>query len=185
MLTSPPTRASRSSRSTRIRSRGVTLIELAIVFVIVGILMAMGLPAMADILRDNRVRSIAESFSDGLGRARIEAIQRNTTVNFAVDGRAWRIELPDPGGGDAATLRSATPATSDAALTVGAAQSTLAFDGSGRASLAGFAIDFGHSSGSCEADGGSIRCLRVVVSARGAIRTCDPALGGTDPRACN
>jgi type IV fimbrial biogenesis protein FimT len=39
---------------------------------------------------------------------------------------------------------------------------------------------------SCIADGGSMRCLRVVVSGGGSIRMCDPTPGVVmpDPRAC-
>lgn len=185
MLSLIAPRSSPGSRFARRRFEGVTLIEMVVVFAVVGILAAMGMPVMSEFLRDNRVRAVAESFADGLSRARIEAIQRNTTVNFAVDGAGWRIELPDPGGGAAATLRAAASVSSDAAISVDAAQATIGFDGSGRASVAGYAIVFGHSSGSCEDAGGSVRCLRVAVSARGAIRTCDPAVGTTDPRTCN
>jgi type IV fimbrial biogenesis protein FimT len=38
----------------------------------------------------------------------------------------------------------------------------------------------------CIADGGSMRCLRVVVTGGGSIRMCDPTPGivAPDPRAC-
>lgn len=40
--------------------------------------------------------------------------------------------------------------------------------------------------GNCASAGGEIRCLRVVVSATGQIRMCDPAItaASTDPRKC-
>jgi len=39
--------------------------------------------------------------------------------------------------------------------------------------------------GTCAASGGEMRCLRVVVSATGQIRMCDPAVtASTDPRKC-
>lgn len=160
------------------------MIEMVIVFAVVGILAAMGMPVLSEFLRDNRVRAATENFADGLGRARIEAIQRNTTVDFVVDGLGWRIELPDPGGGSPSVLRAAAAVSADPALSVNAAQASVAFDGSGRASVAGYTIDLGHSAGSCAAGGGSVRCLRIEVTARGAIRTCDPAVASTDPRAC-
>jgi type IV fimbrial biogenesis protein FimT len=161
------------------------MIEMAIVIVIIGILTALGMPTMSDVMRDNRVRSIAERFADGLGRARIEAIQRNTTVSFTVDDLGWQIALPDPGGGAATPILSLAAPAADAGYSAAAAQPQILFSGNGRASIADFSIDLGHSGGSCEADGGEVRCLRLTVSTRGAIRMCDPATGNGDPRACN
>lgn len=184
MLNSADARNAPGAPATRKRVTGVTLIEMVVVLAVVGILAAMGMPVLSEFLRDNRVRAATEGFADGLGRARIEAIQRNTTVNFVVAGPGWRIELPDPGGGSPSTLRTVAAVTTDPALIVNASQATIGFDGSGRASVAGYTIDLGHSDSDCAANGGQVRCLRIAVSARGAIRTCDPAVGGTDPRTC-
>lgn len=42
------------------------------------------------------------------------------------------------------------------------------------------------SAGACTADGGEMRCLRVLVTAGGLVRMCDPAVtAGGDPRRCN
>ena len=38
--------------------------------------------------------------------------------------------------------------------------------------------------GSCAADGGTMRCLRVTVSTGGQVRMCDPSVASTDPRGC-
>jgi type IV fimbrial biogenesis protein FimT len=40
------------------------------------------------------------------------------------------------------------------------------------------------SAGTCEADGGTVRCLRIVVSPAGQVRMCDPNTTSPDPRAC-
>lgn len=38
--------------------------------------------------------------------------------------------------------------------------------------------------GTCAADGGTVRCLRVTVSTGGQVRMCDPSVASTDPRGC-
>lgn len=38
--------------------------------------------------------------------------------------------------------------------------------------------------GTCVADGGTMRCLRVTVSTGGQVRMCDPSVVNTDPRGC-
>lgn len=48
-----------------------------------------------------------------------------------------------------------------------------------------FDYDFGASdTGTCEAVGGPVRCLRIQVARGGRIRTCDPALASTNPASC-
>jgi type IV fimbrial biogenesis protein FimT len=53
--------------------------------------------------------------------------------------------------------------------------------------LAGnFTIDVPDSTGAnCMANGGKLRCLRIVVTPSGAVRMCDPSINSSaDPRAC-
>lgn len=38
--------------------------------------------------------------------------------------------------------------------------------------------------GTCALSGGEMRCLRVLVTAMGQVRMCDPAVAAGDPRAC-
>jgi len=48
-------------------------------------------------------------------------------------------------------------------------------------------IDVAPTTGTCEAAGGSVRCMEVVVTSGGQIRMCDPRLTQTkptDPQAC-
>lgn len=65
---------------------------------------------------------------------------------------------------------------------------TVTFNGLGRVTgypAGGIAIDVKNSSGNCQDAGGTIRCLKVMISASGAIRMCDPAVSdATDPRKC-
>lgn len=87
----------------------------------------------------------------------------------------------------------ARPASEGSANTVVTAdQSCLAFNGLGlphgpEPCNVGdiVAINIVGTSGTCTEDGGSVRCLRVVLSPNGQVRTCDPALSiSSNPRGC-
>jgi type IV fimbrial biogenesis protein FimT len=169
---------------------GFTLVELLIVISVIGILAAMGLPSLGDLLRDNAVRTQAEQAVDGLQRARLEAIRRNASVNFVpqANSAGWKITMADPKGGADLVLHEHTAPESEAACTArysaALEPARIAFGGNGRASDNSFSADFGYGTARCAADGGTVRCLRLQVSARGAARMCDPALSAPDPRAC-
>ncbi len=74
---------------------------------------------------------------------------------------------------------------------VAAGQSTFVFNGLGRLTPvpASSPININISlpnAGTCKADGGTVRCLRVTVTTGGQVRMCDPAFptAGTDPQRC-
>jgi type IV fimbrial biogenesis protein FimT len=71
---------------------------------------------------------------------------------------------------------------------VTADQSGLIFNGLGRVTPAptgDVTIGIVGNTGTCVADGGSVRCLRIIVSTNGQVRICDPAITlSGDPRAC-
>ncbi|MFN5746320.1 MAG: Tfp pilus assembly protein FimT/FimU [Methylococcaceae bacterium] len=77
-----------------------------------------------------------------------------------------------------------------AAVTVAANQGLIVFNVLGQrtaASAALGAVNLSVSSpagGSCLAEGGTVRCLRVAVSTAGQIRLCDPSLAAGDPGSC-
>ena len=64
------------------RQRGVTLIELAIGLAIIGVLLAMALPAFRTFLQNTQIRNAAETTLSGITLARTEAIRRNASVRF-------------------------------------------------------------------------------------------------------
>ncbi|HRO60834.1 MAG TPA: GspH/FimT family pseudopilin [Burkholderiaceae bacterium] len=176
----------RSSNARRLvrEARGFTILELAIVISVIGIVTALGLPSLSDVLRDNGVRSRAERYSEGLSLARLEAIQRNARVDFVADGVGWSITMPDPAGGSDLVLHRVAPGSGDANYTGVASATGVSFNGTGRASTGTFEANFGYSGRSCEAMGGDVRCLRVRLNARGTSQLCDPAVDSADPRAC-
>jgi type IV fimbrial biogenesis protein FimT len=61
-------------------ARGVTLIELLVTIVVLGVLLAMGLPSLRDFLVGNRLSSNVNGFIGLVNYARSEAIVRNQDV---------------------------------------------------------------------------------------------------------
>ncbi len=195
------------------RQRGFNLIELMVVIAILGMLLAAGLPIVSEGIRDSRLRSAGESLITGLRVAQSEALKRNTVFRFQlvtnltsscainVNGPAWiasaesatgKCDVSDYETSPFPIRRDGTLSTGDVTVTADG-NGTVCFTGIGRpttgpagcnATLAEM-IDIKPASGACLADGGDARCLRVLVSATGTIRMCDPAVtSAQDPRIC-
>jgi type IV fimbrial biogenesis protein FimT len=89
--------------------RGFSLVELIVGMAILGVLLAIAMPAFSNWLRNARVRTAAESVQNGLQLARAEAVRRNTTVAFSSShhrrqlradtaGPNWVVSLDSPSG---------------------------------------------------------------------------------------
>lgn len=88
--------------------RGVSMIELLIGLTIIGILAAIGVPALSSWLQNGQIRVAAESIQNGLQLARAEAVHRNSRVRFQLTTTTdntcalstansnWVISLDDP-----------------------------------------------------------------------------------------
>lgn len=164
---------------------GMTLIELMIGVLILSIVIAKGLPSLLDYISNDRIRSAAEEFRSGLETARMEAIKRNTTVNFVPDTTGWSVVLPGVNGGADETLHARAPKSNEAGLSAEPSLASVAFSGSGRLAVPGaFSVDIASTTNACTADGGEARCLRVTVSPGGMVRMCDPALPADAPAGC-
>ena len=165
--------------------RGITLVELMIALLILSIVLAKGLPTLLDYISNDRIRSAAEEMRSGLESARMEAIRRNTTVNFVPDATGWSVILPAVGTTPDEVLIARTPKHSEAALTATPSLASVGFNGSGRLAAPGdFSVDIAQSGDACQAAGGNARCLRVTVSPGGMVRMCDPALPADAPQGC-
>ncbi len=77
MLTKPSALGDRASLQA-----GVTLIELIVSLVLVGIFLAMAAPSFSTWLQNSRIRNTATSLSAGIQLAKAEAVARNTAVRF-------------------------------------------------------------------------------------------------------
>jgi len=192
------------------RQRGVSIIELMVAVVIMGILFALGLPAFTTYLANAKLRTTAEGFLSGLQLARAEAVRRNSNIQFVLtddlptpaavatinpvaNGRHWMIRSADlstfieaksSAEGTGSDPNSASPVQIDSG-----GVSTLTFTGLGGSAL-GTTATFQFTNptgGNCKGatPSGPMRCLNVVVSIGGQIRLCDPAVTAAgDTRGC-
>lgn len=192
----------------RATQRGVSLIELMIGLAIVALVMFVGVPAFSGFLQNTQIRNAAETTLSGITLARAEALRRNQAVRFqlvssltsscALSATAmnWIVSLASPAGmcqvAPSDTIapqiiqkKSSSEGTQNITVaTTGG--SLIAFNGLGRVTGAAITqLDFSNSTGTCEAVGGTMRCLRITVSAGGQAKLCDPKVTSTtDPRKC-
>lgn len=169
------------------RHLGFSLVELMIGVAILAILAGLALPSFQTMLQNSQIRNAAESVTNGLQRARAEAVARNTKVAFALGtDSSWTVSVVTPASviesrdrkeGSKNVTRTAlavdliTPAT------------TITFNNFG-----GIVANADASATLARVDlaavGGN-QNLRVTIGVGGNARMCDPNLAaGSSPRAC-
>lgn len=193
-------------------ARGATLVELVIGIGIVGALMALAIPNFSTWLQNGQIRTAAEAMQNGLQLARATAVQRNAIATFSLvtsttascalstAGPNWVVSMDAPTGAcniapsetvapRILQIRAASEGSPNAVIL--ADQSSIGFNGLGRRVNAGTAAEINinitntTNGGTCVAAGGDMRCLRVMVSASGQIRMCDPSVSAGDTRSCS
>lgn len=180
-------------RAATARQAGFTLIELLIGIVIIGILLARGVPSFRDWIQNSQIRNAAEAIFNGLQLTKAEAVRLNAPVQFVLGtGSSWTVGCVTPNTNDAngdgtedcpTTIQSRSGAEGSSNAVVAATQNSISFDGLGRVTPvpAGdltFTVT-NPTGGTCTAVAGNMRCLNVVVSTGGLIRMCDPAFSRT------
>lgn len=188
---------------------GFNLIEVLVTMAVLGILIALGAPSLAEWLQNQQIRAAAEAIVNGMQVARGEAIRRNLPVQMVLEPptSGWTICEATVAPCDSTTLttdatlviqsRSPDEGTSNANVTPVAADlatTAIAVTFSPLGSVvANFnasptlaRVDVINTRNACIADSGPMRCLRVVVTGGGSVRMCDPTPGvvSPDPRAC-
>jgi len=194
---------------TRAPQRGFNLIEILVTLTVLGFLIALGAPSLAEFLQNQQIRAATEAVVNGMQVARGEAIRRNAPVQMVLEPptSGWTICEATVEPCDSTTL------TTDATLVI---QSRSPEEGTTNANVTPVAADLAtaavavtfsplgsvipnfnatptlartdvfNTRNTCIADSGPMRCLRVVVTGGGSIRMCDPTPGIVmpDPRAC-
>jgi type IV fimbrial biogenesis protein FimT len=178
------------------RSAGFSLIELLIGIVVMGILLALGLPAFTTWLQSAQIRTAAESIQNGLQFARSEAVRLNATaaapVIFTLNGpdSTWTVisgaqTLQQRSGAEGS--RNAVVSWLNPAPTVATLPVSISFNGLGQTDLTGSAwIQITNpTGGTCGTATGNVRCLNITVSTSGQVKMCDPQVSAAgDSRTC-
>jgi type IV fimbrial biogenesis protein FimT len=192
-----------------IRQRGMSLIELMVGITIAALLMGLAVPEFRTAMQNRQIRTAATAIQNGLQLARTEALRRNRNVIFQfTTGNGWQVGCQTPDatvqngeqvcpqviqsrdqqeGSANAQVQSFQVTTAGSTAFSGA----VSFSPLGRTTPdtlpAGATAQYviqNPGAGTCAAAGGPMRCLNVVVTSFGQIRTCDPAVAAGDMRAC-
>ena len=182
-------------------NRGFSLVELMLVISILGIMFALATPDLELYLINQKIRASATSIQSGLQLARSEAVKRNLPVSFvltkavpttcsvkpAADGTNWvvRVEGCTDPTRDFLQGRSGKEGTTNVTVLAQVSganfSNAVIFNGIGRLGItpplkADIQVDV-------QSPGGD-RPLRVLVTAGGQIRLCDPSLPTTNLQSC-
>jgi len=170
---------------------GVSLIELLIAILILGILSSVAAPAFTQWVQNSQIKNAAGSIQDGLQLARVESIRRNQIVQFELGGGSnWTVGCETENGNCPGEIqsRASSEGSSNVEVETNPPTTTVAFNGLGRVTPAATTtLNFDVSNptgGACVAASGPMRCLRVEVAPGGLIRMCDPSLPSSDPKGC-
>jgi type IV fimbrial biogenesis protein FimT len=162
---------------------GFSLVELMIGVVVLGILSALAFPSFQSMLRDRQVRNAAEAITNGLQRARGEAVARNRNIAFTLlTGTTWTVTIAATG--ELLERREGNEGSKDVVvegIPSGASIATFNNVGSQVANLDGSA-SVARFNLSAE---GSVRPLSVLIGLGGNARMCDPNVPSTNVSSCN
>lgn len=173
--------------------QGMSLIELGIGLVIVGILIAASLPSFMAWIQNTQIRTASESMLNGLQMARTEAARRNLRVVFTLGSQSdWTVGCLNVTTACPAAIQSRVSGegSKNASVTVTPAGATqVTFNGigfvvansDGSASITQIDVDVPTSI--LPAD--ESRNLRIAISSGGQVLMCDPSVTTTgDSRKC-
>lgn len=151
---------------------GFTLIELMVAVAILGVLLALGMPAYQDWASRSKVRVAGEGLIGGLVTARNQALQRNSQVHFYLtnnltascalsnSGQSWVVSMADPAG----QCNAAPSDTTDPRII----QSRAGNEGSSRVVIAA-------------TNASSAAANRLIFTGLGRIQTTDAGGADTNP----
>jgi type IV fimbrial biogenesis protein FimT len=175
----------------RAAQAGISLIEVLITIAILGVVMALGMPAYGTWIQNTQIRTAAESIMNGLQTAKNEAVRRNVNVQFKLDSGSssqWRVNLGSSPDDNPLQSRSGDEGTPNATVTRTPGDAdTVTFSSLGRvvanadATASLTQLDVDNTQIAVVADR---RNLRIIIPPGGAFRMCDPKVAAGDPRAC-
>ena len=190
--------------NSRLGQYGVTLVELMVVIVVLGIMIAFAVPSYRDWIQNQQTRAAAESILNGMQFTRNTAVGNNTTARFELcrlTSSNWEVMVAAsaPASAPVADAICGVGATNEfrvqernglegsrnvVVTTVPGGATTVTFNSLGRVTAnADSSVPI--TSVTINTPTGS-RSLQVNVGGGGNVRMCDPAssLAITDPRHC-
>ena len=170
------------------RQLGVTALELLIGVAILAIVSAIAVPSYTEFVANSQIRSTTESIRNGLQVARAEAVKRNATVAFTLNGSdtSWVVGCITVSASCPATIQAKAPkeggsGTVTVAIT---GSNTISFTNLGNATTAAGQLSVVNVDNS-SVPAAKSKDLRIRVGAGGNVRVCDPNVSdATDTRFC-
>lgn len=171
------------------RMRGFSLLELLVVMSILAIVAAAATPTLRAALANARIKTLGESWRNGLDLARSSAIRLNTRVEFVITPGGWQVNRVDSSN-DILHQATGREGNEHVTLTVtpqGADR--LTFDAFGRAladnpnsdsePLQRLDVTVPNNTGLS-----GLRPMRIQLIGAGVARLCDPAKDSGSVGAC-
>jgi type IV fimbrial biogenesis protein FimT len=196
------------------RPGGFTLIELMVTLTLLSLLLMLAVPSFTEWIRNNQIRSTAESLQNALRTAKSRAVNLNRQVVFvttaanpaenalgAANALNWYAQIVPRTAGEESTLvvylEGGSLAPSSSGITVTGGPASICFNSVGRM-VANATPSSSTDVPACTAPAGGEtflisrsgavagkdRRMRVTVSTGGQIRMCDPDRPSTSPEAC-
>ncbi len=151
-------------RQLNYKHSGVTMVEVAVVLAIIGLMVSAALPPLAIYLTNSRLREAANGVLTLALWTRSEAIKRNTTTTLQITGVNLKVSTAENGA--VQVLRSSSLPGS-----ISTSDFTASFDSFGRITPFGTQATVVLSSPNqiCSED---IRCPAVLVDSGGSVSIC-------------
>ena len=111
--------------------RGLTLMEILLVIVLIGLMSAFAIPKLTDAMRRQNVQSARVAFVAMYAQARATAIQRGTTDSLILSGNVLRIRAANPVTGFSEAVGNSVDLYSRYGVTVSSTNSPWTFDSRG------------------------------------------------------
>jgi type IV fimbrial biogenesis protein FimT len=177
-------------------AKGFSLIELVVTIVVLMAVSMLAVPAFQSAIGNSQIRTVTESIKNGLQQARVEAIKRNTQIRFTLqaDG-SWQVGCVVPVATNPTQDSSAACPNiisqksayegSSANITIVGDNPTVVFTSFGTRDPTvanGLSrVDISNP----QVSQTELRALRIILTAGGAARVCDPAVTEVgDTRKC-
>lgn len=146
------------------RARGFTLIELAVIVAIMGILLSLAAPSFSELVAAQRIRLTASDLYSSLIMARSEAMKRNVSATVTATGGDWQNGWTAQASGT--TLQTQAAPSGGTTVSGSVATVTYAYTGRPLAASVGAAFTVASTGSSAPA-----RCITLSLSGMPQLKT--------------